>query len=232
MPSRVVERCGRLDRALQGRDVDRRDVLARESLGDPLGLLVTDRVEGRVAVPVHQCELFADAERGRRAVAHEQQLRRAGRRCERSLRVFGLVVRHGCVSVRDTIPVVDLRELQHLMVDTYGERDRARGVPSTVAWLTEELGELAQAVRKGDRDAQLHELGDVLAWLASLAEQLGLSLDDAAGRYAAGCPRCRHRPCSVPLLRPPNFGSIVGPWPHNRTNIRAEPESARVSSYL
>ena len=63
---------------------------------------------------------------------------------------------------------VDLRQLQQLMVDTYGERDRARGVPATVAWLTEELGELAQAVRKGDRDAQLHELGDVLAWLASL----------------------------------------------------------------
>ena len=84
------------------------------------------------------------------------------------------------------------------MVDTYGERDRARGVPSTVAWLTEELGELAQAVRKGDRDAQLHELGDVLAWLASLAEQLGLSLDDAANRYAAGCPRCGNRPCTCP----------------------------------
>jgi NTP pyrophosphatase (non-canonical NTP hydrolase) len=93
---------------------------------------------------------------------------------------------------------VDLRELQKLMVDTYGERDRTRGVPSTVAWLTEELGELAQAVRKGDRDAQLHELGDVLAWLASLAEQLGLSLDDAANRYAAGCPRCGRRPCSCP----------------------------------
>jgi NTP pyrophosphatase (non-canonical NTP hydrolase) len=93
---------------------------------------------------------------------------------------------------------VDLRQLQQLMVDTYGERDRARGVPSTVAWLTEELGELAQAVRKGDRDAQLHELGDVLAWLASLAEQLGLSLDEAANRYADGCPRCGDRPCSCP----------------------------------
>jgi hypothetical protein len=89
------ERCGRLDRALQGRDVDRRDVLAREPLGDPLCLVVTDRVEGRVAMPVHQCELSTDPVRGRRAVAHEQQLRCAGRRRERSLRVFGLVLRHG-----------------------------------------------------------------------------------------------------------------------------------------
>jgi len=93
---------------------------------------------------------------------------------------------------------MDLRELQTLMADTYGERDRARGVPATVAWLTEELGELAQAVRKGDKEAQLHELGDVLAWLASLADQLGLSLDDAANRYADGCPRCGQRPCHCP----------------------------------
>jgi len=90
---------------------------------------------------------------------------------------------------------VELTELQDLMRETYGERDRARGIPATVAWLAEELGELAQAARKGTRDEQLHELGDVLAWLASLADQLGLSLDEAASRYAAGCPRCGGRPC-------------------------------------
>jgi NTP pyrophosphatase (non-canonical NTP hydrolase) len=90
---------------------------------------------------------------------------------------------------------MELDELQRLMVATYGERDQARGVPATIAWLTEELGELAQAVRKGTPQEQLHELGDVLAWLASLAEQLGLSLDHAATRYADGCPRCHARPC-------------------------------------
>jgi NTP pyrophosphatase (non-canonical NTP hydrolase) len=93
---------------------------------------------------------------------------------------------------------MDLAAFQQLMADTYGARDRARGVPATVAWLTEELGELAQAVRKGDREAQLHELGDVLAWLASLADQLGLSLDEAAERYRSGCPRCGLRPCACP----------------------------------
>jgi NTP pyrophosphatase (non-canonical NTP hydrolase) len=90
---------------------------------------------------------------------------------------------------------MELGELQRLMAATYGERDRARGVAATIAWLTEELGELAQAVRKGDAADQLHELGDVLAWLASLADQLGLSLDDAVARYAAGCPRCGASPC-------------------------------------
>ena len=90
---------------------------------------------------------------------------------------------------------MEISAFQDLMARTYGERDRGRGVPATVAWLTEELGELAQAVRKGTAERQLHELGDVLAWLASLAEQLGLSLEEAAGRYAAGCPRCGGVPC-------------------------------------
>lgn len=91
---------------------------------------------------------------------------------------------------------MELRELQALMAATYGEQDRARGVPATVAWLTEELGELAQAVRKGTPEEQLHELGDVLAWLASLADQLDLSLEDAVARYTHGCPKCRTIPCT------------------------------------
>ena len=90
---------------------------------------------------------------------------------------------------------MDIAAFQDLVTRTYGERDRARGRAATIAWLAEEVGELAQAVRKGTPAEQLHELGDVLAWLASLAEQLGLSLDDAAQRYAAGCPRCGAVPC-------------------------------------
>jgi len=90
---------------------------------------------------------------------------------------------------------MQLDEFQRLMARTYGERDRARGIEATVAWLAEELGELARTVRKGTRAEQLHELGDMLAWLASLAEQLGLSLEEAAARYASGCPRCGSAPC-------------------------------------
>lgn len=93
---------------------------------------------------------------------------------------------------------MDLARFQELMADQYGARDTARGVEATVAWLTEELGELARAVRKGGRDEQVHELADVLAWLASLANQLGLSLDEAAARYADGCPKCGHTPCDCP----------------------------------
>jgi NTP pyrophosphatase (non-canonical NTP hydrolase) len=93
---------------------------------------------------------------------------------------------------------VQLDEFQELMARTFGARDRSRGIDATVAWLAEELGELARAVRKGTRDEQLHEVGDVLAWLASLTDQLGLSLDDAAARYGSGCPRCGAIPCSCP----------------------------------
>lgn len=84
--------------------------------------------------------------------------------------------------------MMTLEEVQVLMEDLYGEGDRARGMPATVAWLCEELGELAQAARKGTKDQQLHELGDVLAWLASLANQLDLSLDDAMARYRENPP--------------------------------------------
>lgn len=83
---------------------------------------------------------------------------------------------------------MELREVQDLVERLYGPADRERGIPATVAWLAEELGELAQAVRKGTPAQQLHELGDVLAWLASLANQLDLDLDDAISRYATDPP--------------------------------------------
>jgi len=93
---------------------------------------------------------------------------------------------------------VDLRELQQIIEATFGERDRGRGVPASVAWLAEEVGELAQAVRKGTREQQLHEFGDVVAWVATLANQMGIDLTEAIERYAAGCPRCNAAPCACP----------------------------------
>lgn len=83
---------------------------------------------------------------------------------------------------------MELNELQDLMENLYGKEDRNRGLPSTVAWLCEEVGELAQAVRKGSREDQLHELADVLAWLASIANQLDLSLETAMERYVKNPP--------------------------------------------
>ena len=62
-------------------------------------------------------------------------------------------------------------DLQHRMDAVYGARDRERGVPATVAWIAEEVGE---------------------------ANQLGLSFTEALARYADGCPRCAGTPCACP----------------------------------
>jgi NTP pyrophosphatase (non-canonical NTP hydrolase) len=91
---------------------------------------------------------------------------------------------------------MDLAELQEIIERTYGDRDRERGVSATVAWLAEEIGELAQAVRKGTRDQQIHEFGDVIAWIATLANQQGIDLTTAAERFAEGCPKCVALPCA------------------------------------
>lgn len=85
------------------------------------------------------------------------------------------------------------------MDSLYRERDDARGTDATFRWLAEEIGELARAIRKGDEDNLTHEFGDVLAWLASLANLLGVDLEDAVARYADGCPRCGLTPCDCPL---------------------------------
>lgn len=90
---------------------------------------------------------------------------------------------------------VDFATFQQTIEETYGARDRARGQVATVAWLCEEVGELAKAARKGSREEQLHELSDVVAWVASLANQLDLSISEAIERYSAGCPRCGAKPC-------------------------------------
>lgn len=91
-----------------------------------------------------------------------------------------------------------LGELQRLMEATYGTRDRERGVAATVAWLAEEIGELAQAVRKGTPAQQRHEFADVLAWVATLANQVGIDLDEAITNFADGCPKCHAIPCACP----------------------------------
>ena len=38
---------------------------------------------------------------------------------------------------------MEIQQFQLLMDDLYGEADRERGIPATVAWLCEEMGELA-----------------------------------------------------------------------------------------
>jgi len=91
---------------------------------------------------------------------------------------------------------MDLADFQARMRALYGERDRERGLARTFAWFTEECGELSRALFRGGHDERVHEFADVLAWLASLADQAGVDLAAAAARYADGCPRCGTTPCT------------------------------------
>lgn len=93
---------------------------------------------------------------------------------------------------------MDISSFQATIDATFGERDRERGIPSSVAWLAEEVGELAQAIRKGTTPEQEHEFADVIAWVASLANQCNIDLSTAMARYAEGCPRCGATPCECP----------------------------------
>ena len=94
---------------------------------------------------------------------------------------------------------MDIADFQAQMRALYGDRDRRRGLERTFAWFTEECGELSRALFRGSDEDRLHEFADVLAWLASLADQAGVDLAAAAGRYGDGCPRCGTTPCTCPL---------------------------------
>ncbi len=91
---------------------------------------------------------------------------------------------------------MEISALQARIRDTYGTRDRARGVDATFGWFVEEVGELSRAIRRQGRAEQVEELTDVLAWLLSLADLCEIDLDtEVAARYGSGCPTCGQVPC-------------------------------------
>lgn len=93
---------------------------------------------------------------------------------------------------------MELSEFQESIRRTFLERDAARGVDGSFRWLVEEVGELAKAIRQGEQAERVHETGDVLAWLASVANLLQVDLEEAVARYSEGCPRCGSQPCACP----------------------------------
>jgi NTP pyrophosphatase (non-canonical NTP hydrolase) len=94
---------------------------------------------------------------------------------------------------------MELRDLQSTMARTYLERDATRGVDATFRWLAEEVGELARAIRTGDRANLEHEFSDAVAWITSLANLLDVDLAQVMERYADGCPKCGASPCVCPM---------------------------------
>ncbi len=86
------------------------------------------------------------------------------------------------------------------MIDEiYRKRDEERGIEKTMLWVVEEVGELAEAVRKGTNIGE--ELADVFAWLVSLANICGVDLEEEVlKKYPGYCLRCGKKPCECDSL--------------------------------
>ena len=93
---------------------------------------------------------------------------------------------------------ISLRRFQGIIAETFEEKDAARGLAGTFMWFTEEVGELARALKRREPDHEnlIVEFADVLAWLSTLATLAGVDLAGAAQRYRDGCPRCSAIPCA------------------------------------
>ena len=90
---------------------------------------------------------------------------------------------------------MDLQSYQKLIAKIYLKKDSKRGLDKTFNWLVEEIGELAQAIRKGKKNKIREEFADCLAWLLSVATILGVDAEKAMDKYRRGCPKCRKTPC-------------------------------------
>jgi NTP pyrophosphatase (non-canonical NTP hydrolase) len=91
---------------------------------------------------------------------------------------------------------MEIREFQELIRELYFERDSKRGKEKTMLWLVEEIGELAEAIRKNDLNSIGEEMADVFAWLVSLANLYGVDLEnEVKKKYPGYCIRCGKKPC-------------------------------------
>ena len=90
-----------------------------------------------------------------------------------------------------------IREFQEMMRHLYFKQDSERGVDGTFNWLVDEVEELGEELNKGtDKEATEKEFADVIAWLASLANIMGIDLEKAAlDKYNLKCPKCLQAPC-------------------------------------
>ncbi len=101
-------------------------------------------------------------------------------------------------------PEMTIREFQALIRQMYHDKDASRGVEGTFMWLTEEIGELATALRSGTHEEQSLEFADVLAWLATIANVVDVDLEAAITRkYGGGCPGCGALACTCPDAEKP-----------------------------
>lgn len=91
---------------------------------------------------------------------------------------------------------MQIRAFQQIINEMYSDKDRRRGAARTFLWFAEEVGELARAIARDDKDNKVEEFADVLAWLATLANVEGVDLQDAVRKFTEGCPGCGQKKCT------------------------------------
>ncbi len=96
---------------------------------------------------------------------------------------------------------MQINEFQQLMKELFFESDSKRGIHRSSLWLVEEIGELVRELKKPQDQMNIHqikeEMGDVFAWLCSVANLLNISLEEAAAnKYPGYCLKCKKKPCN------------------------------------
>ena len=99
---------------------------------------------------------------------------------------------------------VAFADFQQLIRNMYLQKDLARRIDGTFMWFMEEVGELAAALRDGSHEDKMEEFADVIAWLTTMANVVGVDLSEAVTRkYGSGCPGCGHFVCTCSLTEKP-----------------------------
>jgi len=81
---------------------------------------------------------------------------------------------------------MEIREAQEIIRRKYYERDSSRGVFATFTWLVEEVGEVADALLKMNRRGLEEEIADLFAWLLSVANLVGIDVEEAFKKKYCG----------------------------------------------
>ena len=88
---------------------------------------------------------------------------------------------------------MEISEFQRLMYELYAHNDRKRGGKATMLWLVEEIGELAEAIRREEPENIEEELADCFAWIGALANPTCEPRRSFLKKYPGICPTCKQK---------------------------------------
>ena len=90
-----------------------------------------------------------------------------------------------------------INDIQTLMKDLYYNKDKERGIEKTFLKLTEEIGELAEAILLTNESKITEEIIDIIAWAYSIANLARIDVKKSFfEKYSGSCPKCSSNPCT------------------------------------